>query len=162
MVLRFVIVSILAWGCNGLSANERPVREIAVTEIDAGSQCGSPDRPPGVEWITRSEQNETLRKSALKDLTSYTWDPATEGLLLIHMGTRPTGGYRLELGSPTAQVRSAAAVIRVNWLVPEPGGFVTQALTAPCLLLKIPKTDVEKIIVLDQDEKMRFEIPTRN
>ena len=151
-----VSACLLVSGCVALNADEPPDRNIEVAVVSGGLQCGGPTEAPRAEWISQPEASMLPSRSTLPAAPSYTWDPAVEGALLIHMGTRPTGGYSIELAAPTAKVNKGIATIHINWIEPEPGSFVTQALTAPCLLLKIPKQGIEKIVIKDQHQHLRF------
>ena len=153
-----VSACLLVSGCVALNADEPPDRDIEVAVLSSAVHCGGPTEAPRADWISQPEASRLPSRSTLPPAPSYTWDPAVEGALLIHMGTRPTGGYSIELASPTAKVHKAVATILINWIEPEPGSFVTQALTAPCLLLKIPRQGIEKIVIKDQHQQLRFEV----
>lgn len=57
----------------------------------------------------------------------------------IFLGTRPTGGYEVEI----TRVRSegAATVVEYRERRPPPDAFLIQALTSPFHLVRIPRTD---------------------
>jgi hypothetical protein len=159
MILRIILLScVLALGCSALTAGEHAVREVEIAVIGGGGMCGGPGQTAGAEWISQPDQKSRLPLNGNRDASSYPWDPAVDGLLLIHMGAQLTGGYGIEPAAPVATVRKAVATIRVNWIEPEPGSMVTQAITAPCLLLRMPKEGIDQIVVLDQHGFVLFEV----
>ena len=161
MILRILWLScVMASGCSALCAGGHALREVEVAVLDGGGLCGGPDRTAGAEWISQPGRKDRLPLGGNRDASSYPWDPSVDGLLLIQMGAQMTGGYAIELAAPVAKVRKAVATIRVNWIEPEPGRMVTQAITAPCILLKIPKKGIDQIVVIDQHGCVRFEVKT--
>ncbi len=144
---------LLLAGCGALNgAGQEETATIPVAVLYQGSQCRG--TITGATWIGRPQElPPALRRSG-----DYQWNPDSEGLLWVNMGPRPTGGYRLELADPTARVRQSVATLQVTWQRPAPGSFVTQALTSPCLLLKMPHTGIRKIEVVDQDGRRRAEV----
>jgi hypothetical protein len=145
-------------GCIALNAEAPLEREIEVAVL-GGGDCGGPEQAERAEWITRPGAfNRLQSRFSLPGHRPYSWNADVEGLLLIHMGTRPTGGYRIELAAPAAKVRNSVAVIDVNWREPDPGSMVTQAITAPCLLLKVPRQGIKRLVVKDQHRQVRFEV----
>ena len=81
------------------------------------------------------------------------------GVLFIEMGQRPTGGYSIDFTPSLSRVVDKQAVIRISWNTPEEGVLLTQTVTSPFLLLKIYRTDITSIFVLNQDEQPLFNIP---
>jgi hypothetical protein len=137
-------------------------RQIPVTVLYSSTQCGSLQAPGATaDWIERPGDLilPGFQGDDAKNLPALQWDPATEGVLRIRMGSRPTGGYALEPAGATAQVIDRTALIRIKWRKPEPGMMVTQAFTSPCLLLKVPRQGLDTIRVIDQQDRVRAEIP---
>lgn len=58
-------------------------------------------------------------------------------LLLISMGTRPTGGYGITVPAQ-APMEDGEVRLQVEFQVPAPDALVTQALTSPCVLVALP------------------------
>jgi hypothetical protein len=79
----------------------------------------------------------------------------THGILLVHMGQQRTGGYALELAEPLCRVKNGIVSVAVNWISPEPGTVASQAITSPCILLRLPKGDFRAIAVIDQNGTTR-------
>jgi hypothetical protein len=77
------------------------------------------------------------------DFTKY-------GVLLIRMGEKPNGGYRLTLTADTASVENREARIPVRWSEPEPEYMYTQAIVYPYIVVKMEKGAFDNIAVVDQ------------
>jgi hypothetical protein len=150
---------LLLAACTASRAGEPAVRRINLTVLGNATHCGFAPGP-GAEWIDQPDGLGRLPKRlAIPEmLRKYHWDPSTEGLLWIHMGTRPTGGYRLVLASPTAELRGGVVTIHIRWQKPAPGSFVPQILTSPCILLKMPKKGIERVVIKDQNDRTRLQI----
>lgn len=67
-------------------------------------------------------------------------------LLALFMGRQPTPGYRLTLAGDAIGFPSGdRAVIRVHWTEPDPGKVHAQVVTRPCLLVALPRIQVERL-----------------
>ena len=76
------------------------------------------------------------------------------GALLIEMGRRSTGGYRLSLAERRLAVTGDRAQVQVAWNEPAAGAMVPQIITSPCLLLELPRGDFSAVQVVDQAGKV--------
>lgn len=115
-----------------------------------------------LRWVEEQSAYETLFEDLLKSyIRSQTEKPPAVdfnqyGVLLVAMGQKNTGGYAVDLASNDARIESDVLNISVLWQQPRRGMMVTQALTSPCLLLKIPKAQFQHIEVKDQSGKVRL------
>lgn len=168
MESRFLIATILMGillmsGCAPVIASSPSHRQIEVAVLHGGVQCGAMDKTPRAAWFDRPDQlnGSLLGRSVGASVDLPQWDPAVYGAVLISMGTRPTGGYGIELASSTAKVEDGIAVIQVHWRQPSPDMFVAQVITSPCLLLKLPKTGIHTIHIQDQEGRIqaRVDVP---
>jgi len=94
-----------------------------------------------------AEMLEILPPSAVGpdiDFTKY-------GVLLIRMGEKPNGGYRLTLTADEASIENREARIPVRLSEPEEGFFYTQAIVYPHLVIKMEKGSFDGIAVVDQN-----------
>lgn len=80
-----------------------------------------------------------------------------EGVLLIRMGRKPTGGYRIELASDKVYVRDRTAIVTVRWIEPAADAMLTQVITSPCIMIKLAKGNYDRIQVVDQKGIVRAE-----
>ena len=144
-----------------VNAVEGSNMSLKITTIHASSQCG-----PTVttQWISSQQQFETLfRASQQQMLSSAPAQPSNidftrYGVVLVSMGQQRTGGYVIELAQEDLVVSNDTAQIMVRWREPEPGMMVTQALTHPCVFLRVPRADYQSVRVVDQENKLRAEL----
>ena len=85
-------------------------------------------------------------------------DFAREGVLLVAMGQKPTGGYGLDLNREFAVVSDDMAVLSVSWIDPPKGAILPQIITSPCLAIILPLGSYSQIHLLDQDEQLRLKL----
>ncbi|MBT8342910.1 MAG: protease complex subunit PrcB family protein [Desulfatitalea sp.] len=130
---------------------------IGVQVIHHSAHCGP---TAGAVWIDRPEDLSLPSQFSPGSGSAQTmqWDVASHGALWISMGRRPTGGYRLALMRPTVPVRNGTADIQVQWRRPPAGVLLPQVITAPCLVLKVPKSGIRTLRVIDQDNQTRFTV----
>ncbi|MEH2371468.1 protease complex subunit PrcB family protein [Nostoc sp.] len=71
-------------------------------------------------------------------------------VVVIFAGEKPTGGYSVEILSAetsSSQTKDRSSlVITVQYRQPGAGDFVTEALTYPYHMIRIPKIDVNKVV----------------
>jgi hypothetical protein len=126
--------------------------------LHGSAHCTTQD--PIVRWIPgEQEWLAAYRSTSSGELVARpppSVDFATEGVLLIAMGSRPTGGFALSpAGAPTTLLDGVLRVM-VEWREPAAGAIVPQVLTSPCLFLKLPAARFERIEVVNGDGHVRL------
>jgi len=127
-----------------------PAREVPVEVVRGSAQCGG-GAAPWVRWVA----DETAWRGAFP--TTLLGAPAApapvdfarDGVLLVGMGQRPTGGFGIRLAAPVARVEGGVATVRVAFTSPPPGAMVTQALTSPCLAVRVPRAGLDEVRAVD-------------
>ena len=76
---------------------------------------------------------------ALARSQGLAFDAATSRLLVVELGTQPSGGHRLVLAPAGLQRDGGQLVVTVEHRKPAEGAMVTMALTQPCLALVVPR-----------------------
>ncbi|KAF0190674.1 MAG: hypothetical protein FD165_2462 [Gammaproteobacteria bacterium] len=148
-----------------------------VTVLLESGQCGRQLTSAALDWLTTPAQLERLiqyinkHKAGGAMLIGGPFDSSPEvlpvvdfgrsGVLLVEMGRRPTGGYRLGLVENSLAVRDGIAQLSVDWQEPGDDDVVTQVVTSPCLLLALPHAGYHEIVVVDQHEQPRARLPLR-
>lgn len=123
------------------------------------SQCGGNIAKPAAVWIndqqalTRFAEAHFLNPS--KPLPTVNFP--NEGVLFIAMGQRPTAGYGLGFSGNSTRIDGNTLEVTVFWQEPPPGYRLAQVVTSPCLMLKLPAGNFQRIRVLDQNGKVRAE-----
>lgn len=139
---------------NGLAMN--PKDRSAVEVIYKGVSCPSEEAEAHVRWITSRDALESVWQAIHRSRVGLAVpsvpdvDFTSHGVLLVHMGTKTTGGYAIELADATFAVKEQAATVSVDWLVPPSDRVVPQVMTTPCLILKLIKGDYKRIDVVDR------------
>lgn len=142
-----------------------------VTVLLESAQCGRQLTAAALDWLTAPQQLEARilyinkHKTGGGKLIGGPFDSSPEALpvvdfarsavLLVEMGQRPTGGYRLGLIENSFAVRDGIALLSVDWQEPGADAMVTQVVTSPCLLLSVPRAAYREILVVDQHEQPR-------
>ncbi len=133
---------------------------ISVEVLYRDQQCGVLQAQ--TRWIETQQAYQTLfselRKSYISnhDEQPPPVDFSQNGVLLVAMGQRNTGGYAVDFANSEAVISAGVLRFSVNWREPRKGMMVTQALTSPCMLLKTPKAEFERIEIKDQNGVLRL------
>ena len=117
-------------------------------------------------WISSETQWNKIIASASVDIFDIMPQPAAVpdvdftkyGVLLIRMGEKPNGGYRLTLTAEAAEIKNREARVPVLWNEPEPGFMYTQAIVYPHLVIKMEKGAFDGIAVVDQNNKVKMRL----
>lgn len=129
--------------------------------VYSSTQC---DQINDNQWITSKAQLDKLLQATLGKMISPAPVPSPAvdfdhyGVLLLSMGQQRTGGYAIQLADDQLQMKDSVATVRVKWQKPRPGMMVTQALTAPCLFIKVPRGGYHTLRAVDQRQTVRAEL----
>ncbi len=85
-------------------------------------------------------------------------DYSRYGVLVVEMGRRRSGGYGFDPERVTARVTGRTASVELGIRQPAEGARVTQALTAPWVMIQIPRGEYRNIRVIDQHARLLTEI----
>lgn len=89
-------------------------------------------------------------------------DWTQEFALVADMGEQRTGGYALVLQG--VRVDGGVAAVDIEVRRPGPGSFVTQALTHPALLVRVPRAGLgagARVVVRDQNGQTLAQLEPR-
>ena len=150
-------------GCVGTDSHSKDKPTLKVRLLYKGDQCQTKRLNPHAIWIDGPDQfKKTYARltrhtiGAQQDLSSRV-DFSREGILIVAMGQKPTGGYGLELNREFAAISDDTAVLRVSWIDPPKGAILPQIITSPCLAIILPKGPYSQIQLLDQDAHLRLQ-----
>jgi hypothetical protein len=79
-------------------------------------------------------------------------------IVRVDMGRQASGGYGLRLMSEQLEISSDTARVALEWLRPKAGIAQIQALTYPCLYLKIAKGNYSRLEIVDQEGVIRHHL----
>ncbi len=152
-------------GCVDTDSKSKEKPTLKVRLLFKGNQCMTNRLNPHAVWIEDPDQfKKTYARltrhtiGAQQDLSSRV-DFSREGILIVAMGQKPTGGYGLELNREFAVISDDTAVLRVSWIDPPEGAILPQIITSPCLVIILPKGPYSQIQLLDQDAHLRLQLP---
>lgn len=74
--------------------------------------------------------------------------------VLVEMGTRPTGGYGIAVAR-AAELRGETVTLQATFIGPAPGAILTQALSSPCVLVRLPAGRYATVEVRDETGTVR-------
>jgi hypothetical protein len=151
-------------GCVGTDTHSKQKQILKVKLLFKGDQCGTTRLNPNAIWIEDPDQFKTTSArltqhtiGAQQDLSSQV-DFSREGILIVAMGQKPTGGYGLEMNREFAVISNDTAVLRVSWIDPPKGAILPQIITSPCLAIILPRGPYSQIHLLDQDAHLRLQL----
>jgi len=151
-------------GCIGTDIHSKEKQTLKVRLLFKGDQCGTTRLNPNAIWIEDPDQFKKTSAQltrhtigAHQDLSSRV-DFSREGILIVAMGQKPTGGYGLELNREFAVISDGTAVLQVSWIDPPKGAILPQIITSPCLAIILPKGQYSQIHLLDQDAHLRLQL----
>lgn len=136
-------------------------QSVEVLEVSRALDCGS-EQPD--TRIHRFASGEAYRSwAAARGLVlPQTADLPPARYALIELGQRPSGGYGLAV-SRQADRRGVTLRLRATFIEPGPDAMVTQALTAPCALVRLPvgeeMQEEARIELYDQAGTLRAATP---
>jgi hypothetical protein len=144
------------------------MKAAALLLAPALAACAAPASAPGLEVGEAGRSaycntpGEAARAALLPDAAAVlAWqagrgiallDAAAAGpgpYALVEMGLRSTGGYDVTV-SPGATLRDGELVLQAAFSAPAPGSLRTQALSSPCVLLRLPPGRYATVEVRDR------------
>lgn len=138
-------------------------RDVPFEVVAQGSQAVGVDGPSYRLLRTRDELVQAWNQgygAALGVPPVPSADLARETLVAIFLGPKPTGGYGLEVRA--ASLEGGDLYVDVRELAPAPGAMVTQALTSPWLLLRIPRGEVGAVWFRDATDQRLLAVARRS
>ncbi len=129
-------------------------------QLFVGQRCSAPQA--GAQWLDsepdwRQHQSAAPRQAiALDEMAPpATSKPAidftTHAVVIVGLGQKPSGGYAVTLSPEGVQRSGDKLLVHVRVEEPAPDAFVSQALTAPCVAIKVPRVQVQTLRALDQN-----------
>lgn len=146
-------------------SEQSPAMSLKIETLYKSTQCG-----PSVQtqWIADQSLFEKLFQGTRQQMISpglpaptSSIDFSKYGVLLVSMGQQRTGGYSVELAREEMQLSDGVVQISVHWREPAPDMMLTQALTHPCIFLKVAQGDYDVVRVVDQENRVHAEITVK-
>ena len=150
-------------GCSGISSQTSTNATIPLAVLLEADQCQTKGIVASANWVGEVDHLDPTLVQQIKAQhpDAIPWDSDTQGVLVIHMGRQPTGGYRLSLAVPTLTVQRGVGVVKVTRHRPAIGDIVSQVISSPCLVLQFPFKSLKTVRVQDQEGHLLAEVAVR-
>ncbi len=158
-----VLVLMLS-GCKALDTLDRIVADpsqalslhadTTVLEAARSLRCKAPDDIPRVTLLADRvavAQWQQQRGVQLQGNEAIAEAPHA----LVDFGRKPSGGYGLAITRKAVLHEDGRLFLRGTFLEPAQGAMVTQEITSPCVLVKLPRQGVRWVRVYDQTDRLR-------
>ena len=132
--------------------NPERVREIVEADPEKYAKVFKGLLPEGTEVITDGDRLTAVWLDAHSLVNPVPDQPVvdfdTEIVVLASMGTRPTGGYSIEVASAAETV--SGVVVTIVERSPGPTCLVSQAITNPTTLVQVPAAGREVELIVER------------
>lgn len=164
--LLVLMIWLVAGGCSFSASSATSQASVAIRTLRGGSGGGIIDKTPGAVWLADRKQVDDFSRNHTKKTKIGTEsdfleevDFSKEGVLVIWMGLKSTGGYALKAAADRAAIENRSAIVPVRRITPKQGAMLTQAITHPYLMLCIGKGDYDSITIIDPADLSGIVVP---
>lgn len=127
--------------------------QVLVSEVRRSFQCGTESRETALLLFDSGASFDAWAEARGLEMVGEA--TLAEGrYALVEMGQRNTGGFGLAV-SQQAGRRGEFLLLRATFVTPSAGAMVSQGVTAPCALVRLPETPFTHIELYDQDGMLR-------
>lgn len=152
MVRTVVLVGmVLLSGCN---MPQWAVREdiVAITEVGRAQYCAAQGGEAELRLFSSAAQVQQWQERTGVSLGDAALSPSRYAVL--EMGLHHTGGYGIAV-SQGGTLSGETLKVYATFFSPGPGAMTTQAVTNPCVLMRLPPAGYQGVEVYDQDGELR-------
>lgn len=134
-----VILAIAAGGAPSAAAQSERSAGVRGTRLDISGQMSAIQSPRQIVIRDQKAFDTLLKEHAPRGLAVPVGpvDFRTADVVAVFAGSRPTGGYSVQIGSVVNGPRGSEIECRV--VPPAPGAMVTMAFTSPFAMRAVPK-----------------------
>ncbi|MGE0081838.1 MAG: protease complex subunit PrcB family protein [Thiohalomonadaceae bacterium] len=130
--------------------------------LESDLHCGREFPTSAATWIDNAVDFETayrrINRISIETLVELpNVDFGRDGVLLVEMGRRGTGGYSIDLATEQVTRAGDAAQVVVHWTDPRPDAVLPQVITSPCVFIMLSRGDYERVQVFDEYGRLRAE-----
>lgn len=140
-----MIASVVIAGCSALHLGQSTS---GVTVVGDSTYCGTPSQASEVHYFADPEAFQNWID--YRNVSGFDREMARNGVLIVEMGQRPTGGYHISLEGKNTGIKNNVLTIAMNWHAPRLDAAVSQALISQCVALNLPPGQYRKVNVVDQ------------
>lgn len=147
-VIRLGLLAIAAAAIAGCSVLHLGESASGVKVIGRNTYCGTPSQASAVHYF--ASPNAFQNWIDYRDISGFNPNMARNGVLIVEMGERPTGGYRIDLDGKETGINNHVLTVGMDWHAPRLDAAVSQALISECVALHLPQGNYNKVKVVDQ------------
>ncbi len=145
--MRLVVICLVLAALAGCTLN--PLRQGAARVVERSIYCGTTSQQSAAHYF--SNEADFADWIDYRGIMAFDAGAATDrGAIVVEMGQRPTGGYEIELMPDETRIENDTLTLGVRWTAPPAYAAISQALTAPCIVVTPPEGDYERVVVVDQ------------
>ncbi|WP_158590791.1 protease complex subunit PrcB family protein [Salinisphaera sp. LB1] len=115
--------------------------------------CGTPSQASEVHYFADPDAFQNWID--YRNVNGFNPKMARNGVLIVEMGQRPTGGYDIQLDGKKTGIKNNVLTIGMDWHAPRLDAAVSQAMITPCVALHLPQGQYNKVKVVDQLGNLR-------
>src|SRR5699024_423497 len=138
------LAAVMLTGCSVLGFHSGLTRV-----VDRGVNCGTTSQQSAVHYFaTEADFDRWIDYRGI-----HAFGPgaaADDGVIVVEMGQRMTGGYEMSLLPDVSHIDNDTLYLGVAWTAPPHYAAISQAMTAPCIVVKPPQGSYSAVEVNDQ------------
>lgn len=147
-------VSLMALtGCSSIGPLFGSDQLVEVSEIGRAMDCAAASADTSVQVFANADAVRAWQQGSGVQLIGDQ-SMLAGSYVLVQLGQRSTGGYGLLIG-PEAQVDDQRVRLHGTFFEPDPAAPATEALSSPCVLVRLPVGPWRGIDLYDQAGKRR-------
>lgn len=158
-----VLLTMFFQACPRAGSGNKVLSNLELEVIYTSAHCNSGEKRVTVSWISGPE---TLRLAMGggrgpvlgAERAAPPIDFRAEGVLRVGIGLKTSAGYGFDKKEVVACIENGTATVRLALTTPPAGALVAQVLTDPCLLIRMPRGNYSRILVVDQQGQLLGEI----
>lgn len=154
---RFLVAAALAVtlaGCSTLHLGGGPP---GLKIVGHSEYCGTASQASEVHYFaTPDDYQNWIDYRNVKGLNAN--GAEKRGVVVVEMGQRPTGGYKLKLNRKKTKIKGDTLNLVMDWHAPRLDAAVSQAMITQCVAIRPPVGNYSKIRVVDQIGNSRGEL----
>ncbi|WP_440856200.1 hypothetical protein [Salinisphaera sp. RV14] len=140
-----LIASVAIAGCSTLHLGRSAS---GVSVVGKSTYCGTPSQASEVHYFADPDAFQNWID--YRNVNGFNPKMARNGVLIVEMGQRPTGGYDIQLASKKTGIKNNVLTIGMDWHAPRLDAAVSQAMITQCVALHLPQGQYHKVRVVDQ------------
>ncbi len=144
-------LGLLLAACQSVGLFDPDPRRIEVNEVYSQTQCGTQGRESRLSLLPDRAAVQALGLGVEPEQLH-----APGPYVLVEMGERRSGGYKLAVSRQADQLGSLVRLY-ATFISPPKSAMVTMALSSPCVLVALPQP-AEAVELIDQAGTVRAEV----